>query len=90
MIAAVVAQGLVIALLVYVLLRREEHRDTLIDTLMVRAEHERAVLADRIQRPDVLPRPIREASGAPHHPPRDIANLAKIGTITRGVPDEVA
>lgn len=84
MIYIAVAQAVVILGLVYVLLRREEHRDNLLTDMMVRVEQERAELLNRIQRPEVTPVVRRAESAAAAHqaePPRDAVNLARIGTI---------
>lgn len=78
--ALVILAGLCIAL---VILLDRARRDTarLVLDLEKRHRDERGELADRIQRPDVLPlRPVR-TEPKPRREPADQAELAKVGRV---------
>jgi hypothetical protein len=84
-----IAQLVVIAVLVWVLRSERASASDQLDRVLIRHGEENHIMANRIQRPEVVPITPSRPGDPPAEPrlPKDIGELAKVGTISNQRPE---
>lgn len=87
MIYIAAAQLVVIAGLVWVIRAERRSAAELLDRVLVRHEEQMHTMANRIQRPELVPVSLHAAPpGGEPRAPKDLGEIAKIGTISHQRP----